>query len=233
MGSLKKLFSSIIISCFILMPSSLLAFWVVNFGGARALPPHKFGFGAGMGCQLVLLGVPQKTSAFLTIPHAGFRLGLAKNLDCGLRLAPIPLPFSSVGPGFGINLDVKYCLTKRDAKVQWAVILGAGGAHVLIENNTKLAYSPNAALLSTFTLSESLHFTIMGRYVNLAIPTAADGAASNFVNISGLSFGLKKEIRPNISVLPEIGAYWYDGKMGGFGKSGPGFQIGVMVATSF
>ncbi|WP_133299907.1 hypothetical protein [Larkinella punicea] len=73
-------------------------FWVVNFGTARTLSPKKIGFAAGMGGQVVVLGDPRKTSAFFTIPHAGF------------RLAPIPLPFASVGPGFGINLDAKYYL---------------------------------------------------------------------------------------------------------------------------
>ena len=120
-------------------PMASFGFWVVNFGTARTLAPHRIGFAAGMGGQMVFLGSPQKTSAFFTIPHAGFRFGLARGLDCGLRLAPIPLPFSTVGPGFGVNLDAKICLTKAENKVQFALILGAGGAHVLIQNNTRFA----------------------------------------------------------------------------------------------
>lgn len=73
----------------------------------------------------------------------------------------------------------------------------------------------------------------MGRYVYLAIPTAAEGAKANFVTISGVSVGLKKDIRPNVSLLPEVGAYWYDGRMVNVAKCGPGFQYGLMLATSF
>ncbi len=150
-------------------------FWVVNFGTARTLHRKRIGFAAGIGGQIVLLGTPQKTSAFFTIPHAGFRYGISDRLDAGLRLAPIPLPFSTVGPGFGVNLDVKYCFTNPDDKVQFALVLGAGGAHVLIEENTRWAYSPNPAALTSFKLNETVDFTVMGRYVNLAIPTATKG----------------------------------------------------------
>ena len=113
------------------------------------------------------------------------------------------------------------------------MILGLGGAHVIIEEKTRYAYSPNAALLTTYNMNESTHFTVMGRYVNLLIPSAPHGKKSNFVNISGLSFGLKKDIQSNISILPEVGAYWYAAEIGGVEKSGPGFQYGLMFATSF
>ena len=208
-------------------------FWVVNFGTARTLLPGKIGFAAGLGGQVVILGDPKKISAFFTIPHAGFRFGLSERLDAGLRLAPIPLPFATVGPGFGINLDVKYRLSKPDSKTDWAVVLGAGGAHVLIEDKNRLAYSPNVALLNSYHLGGTTVLTLMGRYVYLGIPTAADGAKANFVSIGGVSLGLKKDIRPNIALLPEIGAYWYDGEILGVPKRGPGFQYGLMLATSF
>jgi hypothetical protein len=208
-------------------------FWVVNFGTARPLAKRKIGFAAGMGGQIVSLGEPQKKSAFFTIPHAGFRFGLSERMDIGFRLAPIPLPFSTVGPGFGANVDVKYCFTNPEDKVQFAAVFGAGGAHVIIEEKTRLAYSPNAAILTSFNIRESLDFTVMGRYVNLAIPTASGGKSENFVNIAGTSFGLKKSINSSVSVLPEIGVYWYSGRIGNVRKAGPGFQYGLMLATSF
>ncbi len=208
-------------------------FWVVNFGTARTLHKRKIGFAAGMGGQIVSLGNPQMKSAFFTIPHAGFRYGLSDRMDIGFRLAPIPLPFSSVGPGFGANVDVKYRVTKPEDKVQFAFVLGAGGAHVLIEEKTRLAYSPNAAVLTSFKLNEEIDFTVMGRYVNLAIPTAAGGKSENYVNIAGTSFGLKRNINSAISIFPEIGVYWYEGKILNVRKSGPGFQYGLMLATSF
>lgn len=217
------------------VPKSVMkpSFWVVNFGTARTLAHKKFGFAAGMGGQMVFLGDPQKTSAFFTIPHAGFRYGLAKKLDIGLRLAPIPLPFATVGPGFGINLDRKYCFTKSESKVDFSLVLGFGIAHVLIEEVSRFAYSPNVALLNSYKLGETTYLTVMGRYVNLAITTAPEGATSNFVNISGISFGLKKDIKPNIAILPEVGAYWYQGQIIGVPKNGLGLQYGVMIATSF
>lgn len=112
-------------------------FWVVNFGTARTLKKGKFGFAAGLGGQMVFLGDPKKTSAFFTIPHAGFRYGLGKKIDVGLRLAPIPLPFATVGPSFGVNLDAKICLAKPESSVDIALVAGFGGAHVLIEDKTR------------------------------------------------------------------------------------------------
>jgi hypothetical protein len=73
----------------------------------------------------------------------------------------------------------------------------------------------------------------MGRFVHLAITTAPQGAKANFVNISGISFGLRKNIRPNIAILPEIGTYWYQGKIINVSKNGLGLQYGVMIGTSF
>lgn len=216
-------------------PGSALSpeFWVVNFGTARTLAPKRIGFAAGIGGQIVFLGDPKLTSAFFTIPHAGIRLGLTKRLDAGLRLAPIPLPFSSVGPGFGMNLDVKYWFTKPESKVDLGLVLGIGGAHVLIEEDNRYGYSPNVALLGTYNINEATQLTLMGRYVNLLLTTAPGGAKANFVNITGASLGLRKEIAPHISLLPEIGAYWYEGRIRDVSKSGPGFQYGIMLATSF
>ena len=233
-GIFKKSFSVIaVFTLSLLIPMESKGFWVVNFGTARTLHKGKFGFAAGIGGQMVFLGQPRLTSGFYTIPHAGFRYGLAQRLDVGLRLAPIPLPFSTVGPGFGVNLDVKYCFTKPESKIDFAVVLGVGGAHVLIEERTRTAYSPNVALLGTYNVNETIHLTMMARYVNLAIPTAPQGASKNYVNITGVSFGLKKDIRPNIAILPEVGVYNYDGKIRGMEKSGPGFQYGLMISTSF
>jgi hypothetical protein len=230
--STEILFKALLI-ILLTIPTTTNGFWVVNFGSARTLHKGKIGFAAGMGGQMVFLGEPKLTSAFFTIPHAGFRYGIGERLDAGLRLAPIPLPFASVGPGFGVNLDAKYCFTKPESKFDFGLVLGFGGAHILIEENTRYAYSPNAALLGTYNINETTHFTVMARYVNLVIPTAPQGANANYVNIAGFSFGLMKKLRPNISILPEVGVYNYDGKIAGIGKSGPGFQYGLMLATSF
>lgn len=212
------------------MPAS--GFWVVNFGTASTLQPKSIGFAAGMGGQMVFLGEPRMTSAFFTIPHAGFRFGLTSRVDAGLRLAPIPLPFSTVGPGFGINIDAKFRLTNTNSKVQCALVAGIGGAHVLIRDEHRFAWSPNAAALTTFRINKQTQITFMGRYVHLEIPTAKEGAKGNFVDISGVSAGLKRSITPSVSILPEVGVYWYEGAVTKIPTSGPGFQYGLMLAAT-
>src|SRR5687767_9400859 len=120
---MKKRFTLLLLAaCCLLLPENCFGFWVVNFGTARTLAKRKFGFAAGMGGQMVFLGQPRLTSGFFTIPHAGFRYGLSERLDVGLRLAPIPLPFSTVGPGFGVNVDLKYWLTKPESKFDLGVV---------------------------------------------------------------------------------------------------------------
>ncbi len=226
---MKKL----LFSCLLLIPIHSFAFWVVNFGTASTLQHKKFGFAAGMGGQMVFTGSPRTTNAFFMIPHAGFRYGITPKLDAGLRLAPVPLPFATVGPGFGMNIDAKYHITNASDKTQFALVGGLGGAHVLIQGNTRLAWSPNAALLTSFKIKQKNYLTLMGRYVYLSIPSAKEGSVGNFVMISGISAGWKWNIRQNISVLPEIGAYWYEGKIANIRQAGPGFQYGLMLATSF
>lgn len=209
------------------------AFWVVNFGPATTLPKGRVGFAAGMGGQAVFAGSPRKANAFFLIPHAGLRVGLAERVDVGWRLAPVPLPFSTVGPGFGANLDAKLRLTDAAAKVQLALIGGLGFAHVLVQDNNRFAWSPNAAGLVTFRTSEKVQLTAMARYVYLAIPTAPGGSTNNFVHIAGASVGLKIDAFGPVALLPEVGAYWYEGRLDGVRTAGPGFQYGLMLATSF
>ena len=216
-----------------LLPSRADAFWVVNFGTAETLRPGQVGFAAGMGGQAVFVGDPTRSNAFFLIPHAGIRLGLSDRLDAGFRLAPVPLPFSTVGPGFGANLDVKLRITDADSNVGFSVIAGAGGAHVLVLDEHKAAFSPNGALLLSFKTSDATTLTTMARYVYLGIPTASGGASDNFVHIAGASLGLKIQALPSVAVLPEVGAYWYEGRISDVRMAGPGFQYGIMLATTF
>jgi len=213
--------------------STAQAFWVVNFGSANTMTPGKVGFAAGMGGQVVRTGEPAQTNAFFLIPHAGFRYGLFERIDIGWRLAPIPLPYSTVGPGFGANIDAKLLLNAPEADWRVAVIAGLGGAHVMILDHARMAYSPNAALLLSTSLSVRTHLTFMGRYVYLAIPTAAGAEAQNFVHIGGASVGIKYQLNEQISLLPEFGVYWYEGAIAGKRTAGPGAQYGLMLSTAF
>jgi Fe-Mn family superoxide dismutase len=215
------------------LPSPAHAFWVVNFGPAGTLQPGKIGFAAGIGGQMVFVGEPRQANGFFLIPHAGLRVGVAERLDMGWRLAPVPLPYSSVGPGFGANLDLKIRLTPRDASVQLALIAGAGGAHVLLRDDHRAAWSPNGAGLVTFHVGETTRLTFMARYVYLSIPTAPGGGSQNFVHIAGSSAGLKLDLTKSVALLPEVGGYWYEGRIAEKRTSGPGFQYGLMLGTSF
>jgi hypothetical protein len=137
---------------------------------------------------------------------------------------------STVGPGFGANLDAKVRLTDDDSDVSFALIAGVGFAHVLIQDASRFAWSPNGAALLSFRLEPTLHMTFMARYVYLAIPSAAGRYGSE---LRAHLAGWKIDVAERISLLPEIGAYWYEGRIDGTRTSGPGFQYGVMLATSF
>jgi hypothetical protein len=206
---------------------------VVNFGPAKPISRDKIGFAAGMGGQMVFVGDPVEKNGFFFIPHAGLRIGVASRFDMGVRLAPVPLPFSTVGPGFGANLDGKLLLSPLEAGVQISLIAGAGLAHVMVRDDRRFAWSPNAAGLITFRAQEPVQLTAMGRYVYLAIPTATGGSSDNFVHIAGASFGAKIDAWKPVAILPEVGVYWYQGELHGADASGPGFQYGLMLATSF
>ena len=73
----------------------------------------------------------------------------------------------------------------------------------------------------------------MARYVYLAIPTAPGATSGNHVHISGASAGLKIDVAKNVAVLPELGAYWYEGRIADVRTSGPAFQYGVVLASVF
>lgn len=232
-GAWRGTFAALVGAALVLAPRPASAFWVVNFGPAEPLPPRKIGFAAGVGGQAVFTGTPTRANAFFIIPHAGLRVGLLERMDLGLRLAPIPLPFSTVGPSFGVNLDAKVRLTNPGSKVAFSLVAGAGAGHVLVLDDNRVALSPNGAALLTFHTSETTRLTFMGRYVYLGIPTAKGGAGENFVHIAGASAGLKIDIAPKIALLPEVGAYWYEGRIGDVRTSGPGFQYGIMLGTAF
>lgn len=222
-----------VVGALALAPREARAFWVVNFGPAPTLAPGRFAFAGGMGGQIAFTGEPARTSAVLFIPHAGLRVGLASFVDVGYRLAPVALPFASVGPSLGGNLDVKFRLTPADMPWQFAAVIGSGVAHVVVQDNDRFAFSANGAFLLSTHLSERVQLTFMPRYVYIGIPTAAGGDAANHVHIAGLSAGLRIALTQVVSVLPELGAYWYEGRLADRRTAGPGFQYGVVFAAGF
>jgi hypothetical protein len=214
-------------------PARSEAFWVVNFGSAGVSRPGQVGFVGGTGGQFVLVGPPTSTSAIFFIPHAGLRVGVFEFLDVGYRLAPLALPYSSVGPSLGGNLDVKLAFTPRASPWQFSLDAGGGVAHVMVRDQHRFAYSPNGALLLSARIGASSWLTFMARYTFIGIPTAMGGDAANYVHIAGGSVGFKFEVAPHISLMPELGAYYYRGAVGGQDASGFAMQYGVVLGTSF
>lgn len=175
-NSPRKLLQCAVIACGLVgQARTAHAFWVVNFGPAAPLNPGHLAFVGGIGGQVVLAGDPARTSAVFFIPHAGVRVGLLPFLDVGLRLAPLPLPYASVGPGLGGNLDVKVLLTPRTWRWHLALDVGAGVAHALVNDQGRFAWSPNAALLLSTGLGDSTQLTFMARYAYIGIPSAMGG----------------------------------------------------------
>ncbi len=208
------------------------AFWVVNFGPAAPLNPGHLAFVGGMGGQVVRSGDPARTSAVFFIPHAGIRVGLLPFLDVGLRLAPLPLPYASVGPGLGGNLDVKVLLTPRAWRWHLALDVGAGVAHALVNDHGRFAWSPNAALLLSTGLGNSTQLTFMARYAYIGIPSAMGGQDANYVHVVGGSVGLRFRLNERIALMPELGAYRYLGAIGGQEVNGFAGQYGVVLGAT-
>ncbi len=208
------------------------AFWVVNFGPAAPLHPGRLAFVGGVGGQVVRAGSPERTSAVFFIPHAGLRVGLLPILDVGLRLAPLPLPYASVGPGLGGNLDVKVLLTPRAWRWHLALDVGAGVAHALVNDQGRLAWSPNAALLLSVGLGGSTQLTFMARYAYIGVPTATGGEGANHVHVVGASVGLRLRLNDHIALMPELGAYRYLGALGGQEVNGFAGQYGVVLGAT-
>ena len=209
------------------------AFWLVNLGPAQTLEEGQFSIMAGTGGQYVSVGDPKTNSSFFFIPHAGVRYGLAKRLDVGYRLAPIPVPFTKQAPSIGGNLDAKFLFGDRQAPWKFAAIVGGGLGHVQVQNEDKLAYSPNAALLLTRSFLNGVDLTTMLRYVWIGIPKGPGGTGDNRVGIVGMSWGLKIPILERLSFLPEFGAYSYNGRLEGGDASGIGFQYALAFGATF
>ena len=109
---------AVVLAACLAFPSRGRAFWLLGFSSADTLPPATFGVIAGTGGQLSETGDPAKTSFTPFLPHAGFRVGIADGLDVGYRLTQVALPFSSVGPTLGGEIDVRYRLTPANSEWQ-------------------------------------------------------------------------------------------------------------------
>jgi hypothetical protein len=212
---------------------TVFGFWVVNLGPAQPLEPGQFSTVAGIGGQYVSVGNPRTDNMFFFIPHAGIRYGAGERFDLGIRMAPVPVPFTTEAPPVGANIDAKFLFNDRHATWKVAGLVGAGIAHVQVLNQHRFAYSPNTALLLTRSFSNGVDFTTMLRYSWMAIPSATGGTEKNQVHIAGMSWGLKVPLMERVSFLPEFGAFRYDGRLSGNNASGFAVQYALAVSVVF
>lgn len=214
----------------VLIPSQARAFWLLGFSSADTLPPGAFGAIAGTGGQLTSVGHPEKTSFTPFLAHAGFRLGVADGWDIGYRLVQAPLPFSSVGPSLGGELDGRYRLTAADAPWQASVVAGAAYSYLEISGVSKNAWSPGVDLMLSHVLTPKYTFISEIREVYTEVTSGPGGAAHNYVNAAGADIGMKIALTPTVSLVPEMGLFNFTGSLLGRNANGIGFQYGAVLS---
>ena len=211
-------------------PSAARAFWLLGFSPADTLAPGSVSLISGTGAQFTQVGNAPRDSFTAFLPHAGFRVGLADGLDIGYRLTQVALPFSSVGPSLGGELDAKWRLTPAASLWQAALVGGFAYSGLEIENSARSAWSPGVDLVLSRKVANLDAIFTEFRYIYTAIPTAFGGAADNYLNAVGLGEGFKIGLTSSTSVIPELGLYRLDGEMARADASGWALQVGAVVS---
>ena len=206
-------------------------FWLLNFQTAPTLPPKAIAFIGGTGGQYTNVGSPAKSSFTPFLAHAGIRYGLTHNLDIGYRLCTVPLPYSSVGPSLGSEVDFKLRLLQARSAWQAGLIGGVGYANLLISGDTKDAWAPGIDLVVTHSISKHLDLNWNARYVDTLIASGPGGSGQNNVQAFGGSVGARFALTNSVSVLPEVGLFEFQGKMVGVTANGWGLQYGAVLSA--
>lgn len=217
----------------LLYPAPAAAFWLLGFSTADVLPYGSLGAIAGTGGQFAQVGNPSRSSFTPFLPHAGLRVGLGDGWDIGYRLTQVPLPFSSAGPSLGGEIDLKRRLTPTTSPWQAAVVVGFGYSYLMLNNQSKSAYSPGVDLILSRVLTPRYALITELRDVYTAIPTATGGSAQNNVNAAGADVGLRIGITPTLSVVPEVGLFDFTGRLLGRAANGFAAQYGAVLAFKF
>lgn len=212
-----------------LFTSRAYAFWLLGFSSADTLAPGDMAVLAGTGGQFTRVGDPAKNNFTPFIPHAGFRIGVADGFDIGYRLTQVALPFSSVGPSLGGELDARYLLTSSDAPWQVSILGGMAYSYLQVSGDSKDAWSPGADLMVSHALDEKHTFISELRYVYTAIPSAPGGSSANYLSATGIDLGLKYGLTKTVSLVPEIGVFDFTGNLQGESANGIGVQYGLGV----
>lgn len=217
----------------LLLPWPAAAFWLLGFSTADTLPYGDLSAIAGTGGQFTSVGDPSRSNFTPFLPHAGFRVGLSDGWDIGYRLTQVALPFSSVGPSLGGEIDVKHRLTPIDSPWQVAIVAGGAYSYLDLSDQSKSAWSPGVDLI--FSRAITPRYTVISelRYVYTAIPTALGGSGQNYVNAAGVDVGMRIGLTSMVSIIPEVGLFDFAGRLANRRSNGVAAQYGTVLAFRF
>lgn len=217
----------------LLAPLPATAFWLLGFSTADTLPQGSLSAIAGTGGQITAVGDPSRASFTPFLPHAGFRAGVADGWDVGYRLTQVALPFSSVGPTLGGEVDVKHRLTPADSDWQMAVVAGFAYSFLDLSSHSRSAWSPGIDLIVSREFLPGYSAIFELREVYTAIPTAPGGQGANHVNAAGIDFGMRIALTSTVSIIPEIGLFDFAGRLANHGANGIAAQYGAVLSFRF
>ncbi|MDE3010287.1 MAG: hypothetical protein KGI67_05310 [Pseudomonadota bacterium] len=215
-------------------PSAAMAgSWLLGFSPADTVAPGAYAAIAGTGGQWSSVGDPRHESFTPFLAHAGIRTGLSESWDIGYRLATVALPYSSVGPSLGAEVDVKHRLTDRASPWQLAIVAGVGYAYLDIQGQSRNAWSPGVDLIVSHAVAAGYTAFADLRYVYTGIPSAAGGASANHFQAYGPAAGMKIKLKENVAITPEIGVFKFDGNIANQRANGIGIQYGAVLGFAF
>lgn len=207
--------------------------WLLGFSPADTVAPGSYSAIAGTGGQWSSVGDPRRDSFTPFLAHAGIRTGLTDNWDIGYRLATVALPYSSVGPSLGAEIDVKHRLTDKENPWQVAVVAGIGYAYLDIQGQSRNAWSPGVDMIVSHQFAPGYTAFADLRYVYTEIPSASGGASANHFQAFGPGVGMKIKLKENVSITPEIGVFNFNGNIADQKANGIGVQYGAVLGFAF
>lgn len=207
--------------------------WLLGFSPADTLPSGAFSAIAGTGGQYTSTGSPRTSNFTPFLAHAGIRAGVADGWDIGYRLATLALPYSSVGPSLGSEIDVKHRLTAMSDPWQAALVVGVGYSYLDIQSNSRSAWSPGIDLIISHSMSSKYTVFTDLRYVYTLIPSASGGSGANNYQAYGPGIGVKINLTDTVSLTPEIGIFDFRGNLLGVQENGFAMQYGAVLGFRF
>lgn len=229
----RWLFSIVVAAAVLVVPHPAAAFWLLGFSTADTLPAGDLAAIAGTGGQYTSVGHPAKDSFTAFLPHAGLRVGLADGWDIGYRLTQVALPFSSVGPSLGSEIDLKYRLLPAGSEWQAAIVLGAAYSYLAINSTSRSAWSPGADLIVSHPITPRFTAISELRYVYTEIPTGPGGGSANHLSAIGIDLGVRIGISQTVSLIPEVGVFDFTGRLANRSANGVAGQYGAVLAFRF